>query len=134
MLTIYRNRRRVVLLINRRHMEQRKNEVLPGTLNLMVLKTLITLGPSHGYGIARRIEQISGNQLQLNQGTIYPALLVLEQMGWISSKGGVSENNRRAKYYSITRAGKKQLAAEEASWRRASEIMIRFLEPSEENT
>jgi transcriptional regulator len=115
-------------------MEQPKNEVLPGTLNLMVLKTLSTLGPSHGYGIARRIEQISGNQLQLNQGTIYPALLNLEQMGWISSEWGVSENNRRAKYYSITRAGKKQLAAEEESWRRASEIMIRFLEPSEENT
>jgi len=85
-------------------------------------------------GIARRIEQISGNQLQLNQGTIYPALLGLEQMDWISAKWGVSENNRRAKYYSITRAGKKQLAAEEESWRRAAEIMIRFLEPSEENT
>ena len=115
-------------------MEQQKNELLPGTLNLMVLKTLSTLGPLHGYGIARRIEQTSGNQLQLNQGTIYPALLSLEQMGWISSKWGVSENNRRAKYYSTTRAGKKQLAAEEESWRRASEIMIRFLEPSEENT
>jgi PadR family transcriptional regulator, regulatory protein PadR len=115
-------------------MEQQKNELLPGTLNLMALKTLSALGPLHGYGIARRIEQISGNQLQLNQGTIYPALLHLEQMGWISSKWGVSENNRRAKYYSITRAGEKQLAAEEESWRRASEIMIRFLEPSEENT
>ena len=115
-------------------MEQQKNELLPGTLNLMILKTLSALGALHGYGIARRIEQISGNQLQLNQGTIYPALLNLEQMGWISSKWGVSENNRRAKYYSITRAGKKQLAAEEESWRRASEIMIRFLEPLEENT
>src|SRR5215475_10156815 len=115
---------------NRRHMEQEKNEVLPGTLNLMVLKTLSTLGPLHGYGIARRIEQISGDRLQLNQGTIYPGLLNLEQMGWISSKWGVSENNRRAKYYSITRAGKKQLAAEEENWRRASEIMIRFLESS----
>jgi PadR family transcriptional regulator, regulatory protein PadR len=123
------------LYINRSPMEQnqRKNEVLPGTLNLMVLKTLSTLGPLHGYGIARRIEQTSGNLLQLNQGTIYPALLHLEQMGWISSKWGVSENNRRAKYYSITRAGKKQLAAEEENWRRASEIMIRFLEPSGEN-
>ena len=115
-------------------MEQQKNEVLPGTLNLMVLKTLSTLGSLHGYGIARRIEQISGNLLQLNQGTIYPALLQLEQMGWINSKWGVSENNRRAKYYSITRAGKKQLAAEEENWRRASEIMIRFLEPLGENT
>ncbi len=113
-------------------MEQQKNEVLPGTLNLMVLKTLSTLGPLHGYGIARRIEQISGDRLQLNQGTIYPALLHLEQMGWISSEWGVSENNRRAKYYSITRAGKKQLAAEEEYWRQTSEIMIRFLEPSEE--
>ena len=113
-------------------MEQHKNEVLPGTLNLMVLKTLSTLGSLHGYGIARRIEQISGDQLQLNQGTIYPALLHLEQMGWISSEWGVSENNRRAKYYSITRAGKKQLAAEEEYWRQTSEIMIRFLEPSEE--
>ena len=97
----------------------------------MVLKTLSTLGSLHGYGIARRIEQISGDRLQLNQGTIYPALLNLEQMGWISSKWGVSENNRRAKYYSITRAGRKQLAAEEENWRRTSEIMIRFLEPSE---
>ena len=134
MLTAYMTWLRLLLLINRRHMEQRKNEVLPGTLNLMVLKTLSTLGSLHGYGIARRIEQISDNMLQLNQGTIYPALLHLEQMGWISSKWGVSENNRRAKYYSITRAGKKQLAAEEENWRRASEIMIRFLEPSEENT
>ena len=99
----------------------------------MVLKTLSTLGPLHGYGIARRIEQISGNLLQLNQGTIYPALLSLEQTGWIISKWGVSENNRRAKYYSITQAGKKQLAAEEENWLRASEIMIRFLEPSGEN-
>jgi len=133
-LTTYMDWLRLLLQINRSHMEQQKNELLPGTLNLMVLKPLSALGSLHGYGIARRIEQISGNQLQLNQGTIYPALLHLEQMGWISSKWGVSENNRRAKYYSITRAGKKQLAAEEASWRRASEIMIRFLEPSEENT
>jgi PadR family transcriptional regulator, regulatory protein PadR len=114
-------------------MEQQKNEVLPGTLNLMVLKTLSALGPLHGYGIARRIEQISGNLLQLNQGTIYPALLHLEQMGWINSKWGVSENNRRAKYYSITQVGKKQLAAEEENWRRASGIMIRFLASLEES-
>jgi len=133
MLTANRKQLKLLLLINRSHMEQQKNEVLPGTLNLMVLKTLSTLGPLHGYGIARRIEQISGDRLQLNQGTIYPALLHLEQMGWISSKWGVSENNRRAKYYSITRAGKKQLAAEEENWRRASEIMIRFLESSGEN-
>jgi PadR family transcriptional regulator, regulatory protein PadR len=112
-------------------MQPNKNEVLPGTLNLMVLKTLDTLGPLHGYGIARRIEQTSGNLLQLNQGTIYPALLNLEQMGWITSKWGISENNRRAKYYSITRAGRKQLDAETENWRRMSQIIIRFLEPSE---
>src|SRR5215510_5682433 len=114
-------------------MEQQKNELLPGTLNLMVLKTLSTLGALHGYGIARRIEQISGNQLQLNQGTIYPALLHLEQMGWINSKWGVSENNRRARYYQITRAGKKQLEAEAENWRTLSSIMDRFLEPTEGN-
>ena len=114
-------------------MEQNKNEILPGTLNLMVLRTLDGLGPLHGYGIARRIEQISGNLLQLNQGTIYPALLHLEQMGWISSKWGLSENNRRAKYYQITRAGKKQLQAEAENWRTLSAIMTRFLESAEEN-
>jgi len=111
-------------------MDQNKNNLLPGTLNLMILKTLETLGPLHGYGIARRIEQISADRFQLNQGTMYPALLNLEQMGWISSKWGVSENNRRAKYYSITRAGRKQLTAEEDSWRRISETMTRILEHS----
>jgi len=111
---------------------QSKNEILPGTLNLMVLKTLDTLGPLHGYGIARRIEQISRDVVQLNQGTIYPALLQLEQMGWIKSKWGTSENNRRAKYYTITRTGLKQLTAEEESWRRTSEVMLRFLAPAEE--
>ena len=114
-------------------MQQKKLEVLPGTLNLMVLKTLATLGSLHGYGIARRIEQISGNLLQLNQGTIYPALLQLEQMGWISSQWGVSENNRRAKYYSITRAGQKQLGVEEGTWERTSEVMARFLSPAGED-
>jgi PadR family transcriptional regulator, regulatory protein PadR len=109
-----------------------KNEILPGTLNLMVLKTLNTIGPLHGYGIARRIEQISGDVVQLNQGTIYPALLQLEQMGWIRSKWGASENNRRAKYYSITKSGIKQLTNEEESWRRTSEVMLRFLAPAEE--
>ena len=113
-------------------MAQTKNEILPGTLNLMVLKTLHAIGPLHGFGIARRIEQISGDVVQLNQGTIYPALLQLEQMGWIKSKWGVSENNRRAKYYSITRKGLKQLTAEEESWRRTSEIMLRFLATAEE--
>ena len=113
-------------------MAQTKNEIMPGTLNLMVLKTLHAIGPLHGWGIARRIEQISGDVVQLNQGTIYPALLQLEQMGWIKSKWGVSENNRRAKYYSITRRGLKQLAAEEESWRRTSEILLRFLTTAEE--
>jgi len=105
---------------------------MPGTLNLMVLKTLHSMGTLHGYGIARRIEQISGDVVQLNQGTIYPALLQLEQMGWIKSKWGASENNRRAKYYSITRSGLKQLTAEEENWRRTSEVMLRFLETAEE--
>ena len=113
-------------------MAQIKNEILPGTLNLMVLKTLPTIGSLHGYGIARRIEQISGDVVQLNQGTIYPALLQLEQMGLIRSKWGVSENNRQAKYYSITKKGLKQLAAEEESWRRTSAVMLRFLTPAEE--
>ena len=108
-----------------------KHEVLPGTLTLLVLKTLATLGPLHGYGIARRIEQVSGDLLELNQGTIYPALLKLEQMGWIRTKWSTSENNRRAKYYSLTAAGKKQLAREEQEWRRTSTIVTRFLDPSE---
>lgn len=108
-----------------------KHEVLPGTLNLLVLKTLATLGPLHGYGIARRIEQVSGDLLELNQGTIYPALLKLEQVGWIRAKWSVSENNRRAKYYSLTRSGQKQLLAEEEEWNRTSAIVTRFLTPSE---
>ena len=108
-----------------------KHEVLPGTLNLLILKTLATLGPLHGYGIARRIEQVSGDLLELNQGTIYPALLKLEQMGWIRTKWSVSENNRRAKFYSLTPAGKKQLAREEEEWRRTSSIVTRFLTAAE---
>lgn len=114
-------------------MEKNKSDLLPGTLNLMILKTLDTLGALHGYGVARRIEQISGNLLRLNQGTIYPALLQLEQMGWIQSRWGISENNRRARYYSITRAGRKKLSRETENWRRTSDIMVRFLEPSKEN-
>jgi PadR family transcriptional regulator PadR len=108
-----------------------KHEVLPGTLNLLVLKTLATLGTLHGYGIARRIEQVSGDLLELNQGTIYPALLKLEQLGWIRAKWSVSENNRRAKFYSLTPAGRKQLLAEEEEWRRTAAIVTRFLTPSE---
>ena len=108
-----------------------RHEVLPGTLTLLILKTLATLGPLHGYGVARRIEQVSGDLLELNQGTIYPALLKLEQMGWIRTKWSTSENNRRAKYYSLTAAGKKQLVREEAEWQRTSAIVTRFLTPSE---
>jgi PadR family transcriptional regulator len=108
-----------------------KHEVLPGTLNLLVLKTLATLGPLHGFGIARRIEQVSDDLLELNQGTIYPALLKLEQMGWIRAKWSVSENNRRAKYYSLTAAGRKQLLQEEEEWLRTAAIVTRFLAPSE---
>ena len=108
-----------------------KHEVLPGTLNLLILKTLATLGELHGYGIARRIEQVSGALLELNQGTIYPALLKLEQVGWIRSRWSTSENNRRAKYYSLTRAGRKQLTVEEEEWHRTSAIVTRFLTPSE---
>jgi transcriptional regulator len=111
-------------------MSRDKADVLQGTLALMVLKTLETLGPRHGYGIARRIEQISGDMLELNQGTLYPALLRLEQMGWIRSEWGASENNRRARFYSITRAGGEQLAAETENWERTSAIMARFLRAS----
>jgi len=112
-------------------MTDTKHVVLPGTLNLLILKTLATLGELHGYGIARRIEQVSGDLLELNQGTIYPALLKLEQMGWIRTRWSTSENNRRAKYYSLTRAGRKQLAVEEDAWLRTSTIVTRFLTPSE---
>ena len=112
-------------------MTDTKHVVLPGTLNLLILKTLATLGELHGYGIARRIEQVSGDLLELNQGTIYPALLKLEQMGWIRTRWSTSDNNRRAKYYSLTRAGRKQLTVEEDAWRRTSTIVTRFLTPSE---
>jgi len=110
---------------------QPKSDVLQGTLDLMVLKTLDTLGAMHGYGIAQRIQQISGNLLQLNQGTLYPALLRLEQRGWIAAKWGTSENNRRAKFYSLTRAGRKQLEREAADWMRIVEVMARVLSPGE---
>ena len=105
-----------------------KTDVWQGTLALMVLKTLETLGPLHGYGIARRIEQVAEGSLALNQGTIYPALLRLEQKGWITSEWGMSENNRRARFYSITKAGKKQLAAEADLWSRTVAMMSRLLE------
>jgi len=103
-------------------------EVLQGTLDLMVLKTLDTLGAMHGYGIAQRIQQISQDVLYLNQGTLYPALLRLEQRGWITSEWGVSENNRKAKYYSLTKSGRKQLREETEDWQRMSSIINRMLE------
>ncbi|HLK31948.1 MAG TPA: PadR family transcriptional regulator [Terriglobales bacterium] len=106
-------------------------EVLQGTLDLMVLKTLESMGPLHGYAIARRIEQVSGELLHLNQGTLYPALLRLQQKGWISGKWGTSENNRRARFYGITRAGRKQLAAEAADWERTVAIIGRLLQTSQ---
>jgi PadR family transcriptional regulator len=106
-------------------------EVLPGTLDLMVLKTLESLGPLHGYAIARRLEQVSGDLLHLNQGTLYPALLRLQQKGWISGRWGASENNRRARFYSITRLGRKQLAAETADWERMAAIISRLLQSPE---
>lgn len=106
-----------------------KTDLLQGTLDIMVLKTLASMGPLHGYGIGRRIEQVSGNTLALNQGTIYPALLRLEQRGWIGSNWGLSENNRRARFYSITRKGRAQLARATESWQRVAATMARFLEP-----
>jgi transcriptional regulator len=106
-----------------------KAEVWQGTLALMVLKTLEALGAVHGYGIARRIEQTSGHLLELNYGTLYPALVKLEQEGFIAGEWGVSEHGRRAKYYRLTRAGRKQVERAERDWRQATEILARFLEP-----
>lgn len=109
-------------------MEQ-KPDVWQGTLALMILKTLQVMGPLHGYGIARRIEQTSGDLLSVNYGTLYPALLKLEQEGYISSEWGVSDNNRKAKYYKLTRAGRKQVEKEARQWEQATEILARFLAP-----
>jgi PadR family transcriptional regulator PadR len=104
-----------------------KSEVLQGTLDLLVLKTLDSMGAMHGFGIALRIQQVSDDLLQLNQGTLYPALLRLEQQGWIAARWGVSENNRKAKYYSLTRAGRRQLVEEEERWDRMSAMINRVL-------
>src|SRR5271167_2478581 len=109
-----------------------KADVWQGTLALMVLKTLETMGPLHGYGIARRIEQTSGELLAVNYGTLYPALLKLEQEGYIASEWGVSDNNRKAKFYKLTRAGRKQLETESRDWEQAAAIVGRFLAPSGE--
>jgi PadR family transcriptional regulator PadR len=108
-----------------------KRDVAPGTLALMVLKTLEAMGPLHGYGIARRIEQTSGGLLEINYGTIYPALLRLEQEGAIASEWGVSDNNRRAKFYRLTRAGRKQAEKETRDWEQTAALLARFLAPRE---
>lgn len=112
-------------------MADRKSEVLQGTLDLMILQTLDTMGPLHGWGIARRLEQVSEDALFLNQGTIYPALVRLEQQGWIKSEWGVSENNRKAKFFQITKAGRRQLATEAKNWWRMTEIMSRLFQKAE---
>lgn len=109
-----------------------KQDVWQGTLALMVLKTLETLGPLHGYGIARRIEQTSGDLLSVNYGTLYPALLKLEQEGYIGAEWGVSDNNRKAKYYRLTRAGRKQLEREAREWKQTAAILARFLSAKEQ--
>jgi PadR family transcriptional regulator, regulatory protein PadR len=108
-----------------------RGEVLQGTLDLIVLQTLHAMGPLHGYGIAQRVQQVSEDLLKLNQGTLYPALLRLEQRGWITSKWGASDNNRKAKFYSLTRAGRKQLVAEAKSWERMTALMARLLGDTE---
>jgi PadR family transcriptional regulator, regulatory protein PadR len=107
--------------------EKKKSEVLQGTLDLMILQSLDSMGPLHGWGIARRIEQVSEDVLFLNQGTIYPALVRLEQQGWIKSEWGVSENNRKAKYFQITKSGRRQLAREVDNWQRIAQTISRLL-------
>jgi PadR family transcriptional regulator, regulatory protein PadR len=111
-----------------------KSDVWQGTLALMVLKALDVLGPQHGYGIARRIEQISGDRLSVNAGTLYPVLLKLEQEGSIASKWGASENNRKAKFYSLTKAGQKELASEARHWQQTTDIIARFFLPQGESS
>lgn len=111
-----------------------KADIWQGTLALMILKTLQNMGPQHGYGIARRIEQISGDELEVNYGTLYPALVKLEQEGYIASDWAMSENNRRAKFYQLTEAGKKQLQKEEKDWEQATTIMARFLGAREQTS
>jgi transcriptional regulator len=108
-----------------------RTEIFQGTLTLMILKTLAVLGPTHGYGVARRIEEISGDAFSLNYGTVYPALLKLEQEGFVASAWGVSENNRRAKYYRLTAAGRKRVNKEAAAWNQTTAILARFLNMEE---
>ena len=114
-------------------MPNEKAEVWQGTLALMILKTLETLGELHGYGLARRIEQVSGERLNVNYGTIYPALLKLEQEGYVASSWGVSDNNRKAKFYRLTRAGHRQVERETREWQRTTDILARFLAPGEQS-
>jgi PadR family transcriptional regulator, regulatory protein PadR len=121
----------LLLAVNMRALSDGKSDVLQGTLDLIVLKTLDTLGATHGYGIAVRVQQVSANILQLNQGTLYPALLRLEQKGWIKSEWGESENKRRARFYSLTKAGQKQLLEEKADWERSAGVMQRVLGATE---
>jgi len=111
-----------------------KLDLLQGTLDLMVLQTLESMGPQHGYGLARRIEQSSGDEVLLNQGTIYASLVRLQQRSWIAAEWGISETNRRAKYYSITRAGRKQLAEETLNWKRLAAVIGRVLAPATRGT
>jgi PadR family transcriptional regulator, regulatory protein PadR len=113
-------------------MPDSKLDLLQGTLDLMVLQTLEVMGALHGYGLARRIEQVSGDQVLLNQGTIYASLLRLQQRGWISAEWGISENNRKAKYYAITKTGKRQVRAERSNWERLAAVMGRVLAASGE--
>ena len=110
-----------------------KTDIWQGTLALMILKTLEAMGPQHGYGLARRIEQTSGDAFSVNYGTLYPALLKLEQEGYVSSEWGLSDNKRRAKYYKLTRAGRKQLEREAREWEQTTAILARFFEPAEES-
>jgi len=114
-------------------MSDSKLDLLQGTLDLMVLQTLASMGSQHGYGIARRIEQVSGNEVLLNQGTIYASLVRLQERGWISAEWGTSDNNRKAKFYEITKKGRKQLAEDAAYWQRLSGVMGRVLAMAEEN-
>ena len=111
--------------------QESRSDVLQGTLDLMVLRTLETMGPQHGLGLAKRIQQISAGALDLNQGTLYPALLRLEQRGWVKSEWGVSDNNRRARFYQLTNAGRRQIAEELANWERIVSVMSRFLRSGE---
>ena len=110
-------------------MQDEKTDVMQGTLDLLVLKTLESMGSLHGWGIARRIEQVSGDAIRMNHGTLYPALVRLEQRGWVKSLWGISENNRRARFYSLTAKGKKQLDAQEERWERVAAIVARFRRP-----